>query len=91
MCVFHPGPTKEFNFNLVGKQVLHVTGDRVIIQTEVGASSGNFISGQDFLVCFPDLYLEPWESCHFNPDFPDLNRLKHIVQYHSLVIFQPFD
>ena len=34
---------------------------------------------------------EPWESCHFNPDFPDLNRLKHIVRYHGSVLFQPFD
>ena len=31
------------------KQVLHVTGDRVIVQTEVGTSSGNFLSVQVFL------------------------------------------
>ena len=35
---------------MVCKQVLHVTGDRVIVQTEVGISSWNFLSGQDFLV-----------------------------------------
>ena len=40
---------------------------------------------------FPGLNLEPWESCHFNPDFPDLNRLKHIVRYHGSVFFRPFD
>jgi len=33
--------------------------------------------------CFPDLNLESWESCHFNPDFPALSHLKHIVQYHG--------
>ena len=49
-CIFHPGPTKGFNINLVGKQVLHVTVDQVIVQTEVGTSSGNFLSGLDFLV-----------------------------------------
>jgi len=41
--------------------------------------------------CFPDLNLEPWESCHFNPDFSDFGRLKHIVQYHGSMLFQPFD
>ena len=35
----------------------------------------------DLLKCsnigvFPDLKLEAWESCTFNPDFPDLDRLK---------------
>ena len=25
---------------------------------------------------FPDLNLEAWESCQFNPDFPELDRLK---------------
>ena len=53
--MFHPGPTKGFNINLVGKQVLHVTGDQVIVQTEVGTSSGNFLSGQDFLVLDDDV------------------------------------
>ena len=55
-CVFHPGPTEGFNINLVCKQVLHVTGDRFIVQTEVGTSSGNFLSGfgQDFLVLDDD-------------------------------------
>ena len=40
---------------------------------------------------FPDLNLEPWESCNFNPDFPELNKLKQIVRYHGSVLFQPFD
>ena len=54
-CVYHPGPTKRFNINLVGKQVLHVTGDRAIVQTEVGTNLGNFISSQDFLVLDDDV------------------------------------
>ena len=29
----------------VGKQVLHVSGDRDNVQTEVGTSLGNFLSG----------------------------------------------
>ena len=152
-CVFHAGPPKGITINLVGKQVLNVTGDRVIIQTEVETNVGNFISGQDFLVLdddvedivmgvqwynsvlkgsptdhitildakirgltyenpiefgqylapeddllenstigvFPDLNLEPWESCHFNPDFPELIQLQQIVRYHGNVLFQPFD
>ena len=44
-CFFHPDPTKGFNINLVGKLVLHVTGDRVIVQIEVGTSSGNLSAG----------------------------------------------
>ena len=54
MC-FSPGPTKGFNINLVGKQVLHITGDRFIVQTEVGTSSGNFLSNQDFLVLYDNV------------------------------------
>ena len=121
----------------------------MLLVTKVGTSSGNFLSGQDFLVlvddvedmvmavqwynsvligsstdhikildakirgltyenpiefgqdlapeedllknstigCFPDLNLEPWESCHFNPEFPVLSRLKHIVRRHGSVLF----
>jgi len=51
-CVFHPGPPKGFNINLVDKQVLHVPGDRVVVQTEVGTNLG---SGQDFLVLDDDV------------------------------------
>jgi len=28
---------------------------------------------------FPDLYSEAWESCQFNPDFLELDRLEEIV------------
>ena len=35
--------------------------------------------GNSNIGCFPDLNLETWESYHFNPDFPDLSRLKEIV------------
>ena len=58
---------------------------------------GQYLAPEDDLLenstigVFPDLNLEPWESFHFNPDFPDLNRLKHTVRYHGSVIFQPFD
>ena len=40
---------------------------------------------------FSDLNLEPWESFHFNLNFPDFNRLKHIVRYNGSVLFQSFD
>ena len=39
---------------------------------------------------FPDLNLEVWESCHFNPDFSELDTLKGIVKNHG-TLFQPFD
>ena len=58
--------------------------------------SQDFAPEDDLLECsniglFPDLKSEFWESCTFNPDFPDLNRLKEIVKYHGNVLFQPFD
>ena len=34
---------------------------------------------------------EPWESCTFNPEFPELKRFKSIVKSHGSVLFQPFD
>ena len=43
------------NINLVGGQVLHDTGDRVIVQTVLGISLGNFHSGQEFLVLDDDV------------------------------------
>ena len=39
---------------------------------------------------FPDLILEAWESCHFNPDFPELDLLKDIVN-HGKTLSQAFD
>ena len=52
--------------------------------------------GDDLLDCsniavFPDLKLEAWESCTFNPDIPDSDRLKEIVKYHGNILFQPID
>ena len=32
---------------------------------------------------FLDLNLEAWESCQFNPDFPELRLLKEIVKNHG--------
>jgi len=40
---------------------------------------------------FPSQVSEPWESCTFNPDFPQLDRLKDIVKSHGSILFQPFD
>ena len=40
---------------------------------------------------FPSQVSEPWESCTFNPDFPQLERLKDIVKSHGAILFQPFD
>ena len=40
---------------------------------------------------FPDLNLEAWEACHFNPDFPELDTFKEIVKNHGKTLFQPFD
>ena len=40
---------------------------------------------------FPSQVSEPWESCTFNPDFPDLVGLKSIVKSHGSILFQPFD
>ena len=31
---------------------------------------------------------EPWEICTFNPEFPELERLKSIVRSYGLVLFQ---
>ena len=56
--VLLPGPTKGFNINLVGKQVLHVTVDQVIVQTEVGTSSGNFSLAKIFW--FWTMMLKMW-------------------------------
>ena len=43
------------------------------------------------LECSLILIWNPGNRDHFNPDFPDLNRLKHRVRYHGSVLFQPFD
>ena len=40
--------------NLVGGQTLHVTEDRVLMQTEFGTNLGNFHSDQDFLILDQD-------------------------------------
>ena len=152
-CAFYPGPSKGVHINLIGGQVLNISGDRVLVQTEVGTNLGHFHSDQEFMVLgndvedlvmgvkwfnaihnvsqddhvkildatlrgltmenpiefgqdlapeddllecsnigvFPDLNSEAWESCTFNPDFPDLDRLKEIVKLHGNVLFQPFD
>ena len=58
---------------------------------------GQHIAPEDDLLensnikCFPNINLEARESCHFNPDFSDLDRLKKIINYHGSVLFQPFD
>ena len=39
----------------------------------------------------PSQVSEPWEMCTFNPEFPELERLKSIVKSHGSVLFQPFD
>ena len=40
---------------------------------------------------FPSQVSEPWESCTFNPNFSDLERLKSIVKSQGSILFQPFD
>ena len=40
---------------------------------------------------FPSQVSEPWESCTFNPDFPQLERLKDIVKSHGSILFHSFD
>ena len=39
---------------------------------------------------FPSQVSEPWELCTFNPEFPQLERLKSIVKSHGSTLFQPF-
>jgi len=53
-CALILGPSEGLSINLVGGQTLHVTGDRVLIQTEVGINLGNFHSDQDFLILDQD-------------------------------------
>jgi len=53
-CALIPGPSEGLSINLVGGQTLHVTGDRVLMQTEVGTNLGNFHSDQDFLILDQD-------------------------------------
>ena len=40
---------------------------------------------------FPEPSEENWQQCHFNPYFPQLDRLKDIVKEHGATLFQPFD
>jgi hypothetical protein len=40
---------------------------------------------------FPRPQVENWETCHFNPEFPQLDRLRDIVKQHGAILFQPFD
>ena len=40
---------------------------------------------------FPSQVSEPWGLCTFNPEFPQLERLKDIVKAHGSILFQPFD
>ena len=49
-CVLILGPSEGLSINLVGGQTLDITGDRVLIQTEVGTNLRNFYSDQDFLI-----------------------------------------
>ena len=47
--VCYPGPINlGLKINVVGGQVLNVTGDRVIVKTDVGIKLGNFHYDQDF-------------------------------------------
>ena len=43
------------------------------------------------LNAYPSQVSEPWEMCTFNPNFPELGRLKFIVKYLGSVWFRPFD
>jgi hypothetical protein len=43
------------------------------------------------LEVFPEAIQEGMEQCHFNEDFPKLDKLKEIVANHGSVLFQPFD
>ena len=40
---------------MVGGQVLNVSGDRVLVQTEVGTNLGHFHSDQEFMVLDNDV------------------------------------
>jgi hypothetical protein len=40
------------------------------------------------LEVFPEQSDETWEQCHFNPDFPQLDRLRDMVRNHDQVLFQ---
>ena len=52
-----------------GGQTLDVTGDRVLMQTDVGTNLGNFYSDQDFLIMdidSKDLFIGvQWYHCIF--------------------------
>ena len=54
-CAFYPGPSKGVKINLVGGQVLNVSGDRNLVQTEVGTNLGHFHSDQEFIVLDNDV------------------------------------
>jgi hypothetical protein len=43
------------------------------------------------LDAYPRSNDEEWQNCHFNPEFPQLDRLKDIVRDHGAVLFRPFD
>ena len=58
--------------------------------------SQDIVLEDEFLeISYLDTYLnqvsEPWEMCTFNPNFPELDRLKSSVKSYGSVIFQPFD
>jgi len=48
-CDFHPGPNKGININLVGGQILNVSGNPISVQTKVGTNIDNFHSDEEIM------------------------------------------
>jgi hypothetical protein len=71
--------------------------DTVVVPTPNPLDLNQDEAPEDFLLdtskleFFPKAIQEGMEQCHFNEDFPKLDKLKEIIANHGSVLFQPFD